>query len=124
MSEKSKRLGERGEDAAASYLERIGMTIVERNWRCQTGEVDIVALDGAEIVLVEVKTRKSTAKGTPEEAITPAKQRRYRKLAESYLQHAGGVEAPVRFDAIAILAISEDRALLRHHRAAFVPEAS
>lgn len=122
MSEKSKRLGERGEDAASAYLERIGMTVVERNWRCPSGEVDIVALDGSEIVLVEVKTRSSTAKGLPEEAITPAKQRRYRKIAASYLQHAGTADTSVRFDAIAILAVGEDRALLRHHRAAFVPE--
>jgi putative endonuclease len=121
MSEKSKRLGERGEDAAAAYLERAGMTVVERNWRCPSGEVDIVALDGEQIVLVEVKTRRSTAKGTPEEAITPAKQRRYRKLAEAYLQHAGTHDTSVRFDAIAILALSDDRALLRHHRGAFVP---
>lgn len=122
MSEKSKRLGERGEDAAASYLERVGMTVVERNWRCPSGEVDIVALDDTELVLIEVKTRRSTAKGAPEEAITPAKQRRYRKLAESYLQHAGDTTTPVRFDVITILAIAEDRALLRHHRGAFLAE--
>ena len=124
MSEKSKRLGERGEDAAAAYLERIGMTVVERNWRCPSGEVDIVALDGNEIVLIEVKTRSSVAKGLPEEAITPTKQRRYRKIAAAYLQHAGTAEPGVRFDAITVLAVGDDRALLRHHRAAFALEAS
>lgn len=124
MSDEGKRLGERGEDAAAAYLERTGMEIVERNWRCPAGEIDIVALDEKVLVLCEVKTRKSAAKGTGEDAVTPAKQRKYRKLAEAYLQHAGTPEVTVRFDVIAILVIGPDRALLRHHRAAFVPESA
>lgn len=123
MSEESKRLGERGEDAAAAYLERSGMTVVERNWRCQSGEIDIVALDGDELVLVEVKTRRNVSRGTPDDAVTPAKQRRYRRLAESYLAQAGAGPLNVRFDVVSILVIAQDRALLRHHRAAFVPEA-
>lgn len=123
MSDSSKRLGERGEDAAVAYLERAGLTIVERNWRCQSGEIDIVALDGDSLVLVEVKTRRSAAKGNPEEAITPAKRRRYARLAAAYIQHAGVEPVATRFDVIALLVISEDRALLRHHRAAFVIEA-
>jgi len=124
MAEDRRRLGERGEDAAAAYLERTGATIVERNWRSKTGEVDIVALDGYELVLCEVKTRRTAAKGTPEAAVTPTKQRRYARLAAAYLQHAGlGEGTAVRFDVISILVIAEDRALLRHHRAAFVPDA-
>lgn len=123
MSDSSKRLGERGEDAAVAYLERAGLTIVERNWRSQSGEIDIVALDGDALVLVEVKTRRSAAKGNPEEAITPAKRRRYARLAAAYIQHAGVEPVATRFDVIALLVISEDRALLRHHRAAFVIEA-
>ncbi|HEY5540156.1 MAG TPA: YraN family protein [Coriobacteriia bacterium] len=117
-----KRLGERGEDAAAAFLERAGMTVVERNWRCQAGEIDIVGLDDDAIVFVEVKTRRTVNKGTPEEAVTPAKRRRYAKLAAAYLQTAGLSDVPVRFDVITLLVIAEDRALLRHHRAAFVPE--
>lgn len=123
MSSEGKRLGERGEDAAAAYLERVGMTVVERNWRCSAGEVDIVALDGESIVLCEVKTRRTAAKGTPEDAVSPAKQRRYRRLAQAYLIAAGSPETQVRFDVVTILVIAPDRALLRHHRAAFVPEA-
>jgi putative endonuclease len=122
MSLDRKRLGERGEDAAAAFLERTGMTVVERNWRCSAGEIDIVALDQDAIVLVEVKTRRTVAKGTPEEAVTPAKQRRYAKLAAAYLQSAGVSDVPVRFDVITLLVVAEDRALLRHHRSAFVPE--
>jgi len=110
----------RGEDAAAAYLERIGMQVIERNWRTQAGEIDIVALDGDEIVFVEVKTRRSERAGTADEAVSPAKQRRVAKLATSYLRDAGaGADTPVRFDVVAIRVLAPDRALLRHHRAAF-----
>ncbi|MBW6468423.1 MAG: YraN family protein [Anaerosomatales bacterium] len=109
----------RGEDAAAAYLERTGCTVVERNWRCPSGEVDIVALDGVTLVIVEVKTRKTASAGTPEEAVSPTKQRRLVRIARHYLAHAGLDDAEVRFDVIAIRPIAEDRALLRHHRAAF-----
>jgi putative endonuclease len=110
---------QRGEDAAAAYLERIGCTVVERNWRCPSGEVDIVALDGPTVVIVEVKTRKTPAAGTPEEAVSPTKQRRLVRVTRHYLAHAGLTDTEVRFDVIAIRPIAEDRALLRHHRAAF-----
>jgi len=110
----------RGEDAAAAFLERIGMTVLDRNWRCQTGEVDIVARDGSALVFVEVKTRRSERAGTAEEAVSPTKQRRIAKLANVYLKScpdAAGDE--VRFDVVAIRVIAPDRALLRHYRAAF-----
>lgn len=122
MTTDGKRLGERGEDAAAAYLERVGMTLVERNWRCSAGEIDIIALDGDSLVLCEVKTRRTSVKGSPEEAITAAKQRKYARLAAAYVQHAGLDSPHVRFDVVSILVIAEDRALLRHHRAAFVVE--
>lgn len=122
MAGDRKKLGERGEDAAAAFLDRIGMTMVERNWRCAAGEIDIVALDGDVVVFCEVKTRRTIAKGTPEEAVTPAKQRRYARLAAAYLQQAGLDCVDVRFDVITLLVLAEDRALLRHHRAAFVSE--
>lgn len=115
----SKELGRKGEEAAAAYLERVGMDVVDRNWRCRSGEVDIVAREGDTLVLVEVKTRRSTRAGTPEEAVSPTKQKRLVKLARVYLaQHA---ESPgtVRFDVVSLLVLAEDRALLRHHRAAF-----
>ncbi len=115
-------MGQRGEDAAAAYLERTGFTIVERNWRTKAGEIDIVALDGETLVLCEVKTRRSVKKGTPEDAVTPTKQRRIRRLAETYIQHAGIEPVTVRFDVVSILVLAEDRALLRHHRSAFVVE--
>lgn len=121
MTDDRKTLGERGEEAAAAYLERSGMTIVERNWRCSAGEVDIVALDDDTVVLCEVKTRRTAAKGSPEEAVTSAKQRKYLRLAQEYLQRIGTTEVALRFDVITIMVVAEDRALLRHHRSAFVP---
>jgi putative endonuclease len=122
MTEKSRRLGERGEDAAAAYLERIGVQVVQRNWRCSRGEVDIVGIDGQTVVLCEVKTRTTRAKGSPEESITATKRRRYARLAEAYMQESGLEDVTVRFDVIALLVIGADRALLRHHRGAFVLE--
>lgn len=124
MTDPRKRLGERGEDAAAAYLERAGMTIVERNWRCKQGEIDIVALDEDVLVLCEVKTRRTVAKGTPEESVTAAKQKRYARLAAHYTAEAGIAPVSVRFDVVSILVVAEDRALLRHHRGAFTAEAS
>jgi putative endonuclease len=110
----------RGEDAAAAYLERIGMTIEARNWRSPAGEIDIVARDEGDLVFVEVKTRRSERAGSADEAVSVAKQKRVARLAEAYLRSEGVPETvPVRFDAVAIRVIAPDRALLRHHRAAF-----
>jgi putative endonuclease len=110
----------RGEDAASAYLERIGMILEARNWRCPAGEIDIVAKDGDELVFVEVKTRRSERTGTPDEAVTPAKQRRVARLADAYLRAEGcSSDQAVRFDAVAIRVLAADRALLRHHRGAF-----
>ncbi len=124
MSDARKRLGEKGEDAAVAYLARTGLTVIERNWRSTRGEVDVVALDGDILVLCEVKTRTSKAKGSPDDAVTPAKQRRYGRLAREYIQQAGLQDVSVRFDVVSILVVAPDRALLRHHRAAFSLEES
>jgi len=113
-------IGRRGEDAAAAYLERQGMTIVDRNWRNGRGEIDIVALDGQELVVCEVKTRASTSAGQPEEAVSPAKQRRLARLAQAYVAASDVSKMTVRFDVISIVVLRDDRALLRHHRAAFM----
>jgi len=110
----------RGEDAAAAFLTRIGMTVVDRNWRCSTGEVDIVARDEADLVFVEVKTRRSERAGTAEEAVSLTKQRRIARLAHAYLRDSPDLDYDqVRFDVVAIRVIAPDRALLRHYRAAF-----
>src|ERR1700709_100831 len=77
-------LGSRGEDLAASALTEAGMLVIDRNWRCSQGEIDIVALDGDETVFVEVKTRTSVAFGHPLEAITAQKLARLRRLAGAW----------------------------------------
>jgi len=78
-------LGRRGEELAARELERRGYQIVVRNWRCEAGEVDIVARQGAVWIFVEVRTRRGRTFGTPEESLTPAKQARMIDVAQSYL---------------------------------------
>jgi putative endonuclease len=117
-----RELASRGEDAAAAFLERVGMTVIERNWRCQAGEADIIALDGDDLVIVEVKTRRSTRAGTPEEAVTPAKQQRIVRIARTYASHAGLTPQRVRFDVVTLRVLSDDRALLRHLKDAFSAE--
>jgi putative endonuclease len=114
-----KELGRRGEEAAAAYLERIGFEVLDTNWRTRAGEVDIVARDGATLVLVEVKTRRSFAAGTPEESVSPTKQKRLGRLAAAYVQKLDTDPGAVRFDVVTIYVLGDDRALLRHHRAAF-----
>lgn len=115
-------LARRGEDAAAAFLERIGMTVVERNWRCPAGEADIIAVDGPDLVIVEVKTRRSARAGTPEEAVTPTKQRRIARIARAYLAASGLSPQRIRFDVVTLRVLSPDRALLRHLRDAFSVE--
>ncbi|MGO4582557.1 YraN family protein [Arthrobacter sp. 2RAF6] len=77
-------LGRQGETLAVTFLETQGMRIVDRNWRCSEGEIDIVALDGDTLVIAEVKTRKNLAYGHPFEAVDAAKLARLHRLALSW----------------------------------------
>ena len=117
----SKELGIRGEEAACAFLARRGHTIVERNWKHKRGEVDIISLDGEQVVLTEVKTRTGEGFGAPEEAVDPRKQGRLRKLGEAYLAHAGLTDVTMRFDVIAIWWTSEGVApdRIEHYESAF-----
>ncbi|MHB8328736.1 MAG: YraN family protein [Acidimicrobiales bacterium] len=83
-------LGKRGEDAVADWYRAHGYSVVDRNWRCPLGELDLVVLGegGAVLAFCEVKTRSSTVFGSPLEAVTAAKQRRLRRLAGSWLRIA------------------------------------
>ena len=112
-------LGRRGENAAASFLNRRGYTVLKRNWTCPAGEADIIARDGSAIVFIEVKTRSGAEKGLPSEAVGKQKREKYEKIAAMYLQDIDDVDVQVRFDVISILVIAKDRALLRHHVNAF-----
>lgn len=78
---KNRELGIRGEESAARYLETAGYRIIDRNWRCRDGELDIIASIDEVVAVVEVKTRTGHAAGHPYEAVTPAKVARLRRLA-------------------------------------------
>ena len=119
VADHNRAIGKRGEDAAVRYLMANGYDIVERNWRCRFGEVDIIARDDDALVFIEVKTRTSVEHGLPEEAVTPQKRARYEKMAALYLRDYEVVDVPLRFDVIAILVTAPDRAILRHHANAF-----
>jgi putative endonuclease len=98
-------LGRRGEKLAADHLIASGFEILERNWRCPQGEIDLVALQGDEVVFVEVKTRTSVAFGHPFEAITVQKLARLRRLASAWCEaHPERRRDRVRLDVIAIIA--------------------
>lgn len=110
-------LGKRGEDAAVRCLEHKGYEILERNWECDFGEADIIALSPeGSVVFIEVKTRKSLRAGFPEEAITLQKRKRYEKIAVDYMTKSDWEDGtPIRFDAVGIIVRGNDRAVLRHH---------
>lgn len=97
-------LGRRGEELAAAFLESAGYTVLDRNWRCARGEIDLVARHGNETVFVEVKTRSSTAFGHPFEAITDRKLARMRRLAHAWTEAHPYRRGSIRIDAIAVIA--------------------
>jgi putative endonuclease len=111
-------LGRLGEDAAVRHLMGLGWTIIERNWRCPEGELDIVAHDGSGLVVCEVKTRSRAAYGTPLEAITPAKAGRLRRLATRWLaSHGISQAADVRIDVIGLVRAGPGRFDVDHLKA-------
>jgi putative endonuclease len=107
-------LGMRGERIAERHLVARGMELLDRNWRCALGEIDLVMRDGDEVVFVEVKTRSSTAFGHPLEAITVAKLARLRRLAGAWLEAHPGVARRIRIDAVAVLAPHRAPATVDH----------
>ncbi|WP_206518210.1 YraN family protein [Rhodococcus sp. X156] len=96
-------LGAHGEDVASRYLTERGLVVLDRNWRCRQGELDLVAVDGQTLVVVEVKTRTGVAFGHPAESVTREKLLRLRRLAQLWLaaHRVGWVE--VRFDVVSVL---------------------
>ena len=107
-------LGRRGEDLAARFLEDAGYRVVERNWRCARGEIDIIARTGDTIVFVEVKTRSSLAFGHPFEAITATKLARLRVLAAAWCAEHRPRASRIRLDAIAVVAPRGARPTVEH----------
>jgi putative endonuclease len=114
------RIGNEGERATAEYLRARGYHILEHNFRCRGGEVDLIALDGATLVFVEVKLRRSGARGAPIEAVTALKQSRIRKAAQTYLAYSGRMFHSIRFDVVSIMKSGKNTDIT-HLRAAFSP---
>jgi putative endonuclease len=110
-------VGAYGERLAARYLIESGMQILDRNWRCDQGEIDIVAMDETCLVIVEVKTRRSLAFGSPVEAVTAAKAARLRRLAACWLaDHRTLVvgAGDVRIDVVGVLRPAHGAARIEH----------
>ncbi|NUU06742.1 YraN family protein [Leifsonia sp. C5G2] len=107
-------LGRRGEQVAADWLEGLGYRVVDRNWRCPTGELDLVLRQGRTLVFAEVKTRSSLEFGHPFEAITSAKSARLRRLAAHWCREHAPAAADVRIDAVAVTDAWSERPLVEH----------
>jgi putative endonuclease len=114
-------IGRYGEQVAARHLTEAGLTILARNWRCTSGELDIVARDGKVLVFCEVKTRSSTRFGRPAEAVVGAKAARLRRLAACYLAEQRTADPAafwpdVRFDVVSVVRPDVGDAQVEHLR--------
>ncbi len=101
MTNFRKTIGALGERLAQTKLVADGYTIIETNWRCQAGEMDIIARHGVEWIFIEVKTRTSTKYGSPEDSVDQRKQTRLARIAECYLDDQQ-LDAPWRIDMVAV----------------------
>lgn len=109
-------LGRMGEDVAARHLESEGFVVLERNWRCSEGELDILARDGDTLVVCEVKTRSSTRYGSPFEAITERKLHRLERLGMRWMRERGVRPTRMRVDIVSVLAPPDGRRVIEHVR--------
>jgi len=109
-------LGRYGETVAARHLAEAGMVVLDRNWRCRLGEIDVVLRDGPVLVVCEVKTRTSNDYGTPHEAVTPEKLQRLRRLAVAWVEAHAATPAEVRLDLVAVLRPLRGPAVVEHVR--------
>ena len=109
-------LGAYGEELAARHLTAQGMVILDRNWRCPEGELDLVLRDGPVLVACEVKTRSSTVCGTPHEAVDDAKLARLQRLAWRWLEERGLHPTEVRVDLVAVLRPRRGPSVVEHVR--------
>lgn len=113
-------LGRRGEELAARHLTAAGLRVIDRNWRCRHGEIDIVAVESGVTAFVEVKTRSGTAFGHPLEAITVQKLARLRRLAgawcDAHPEHRAEQGGRIRIDAVAVVAPRDGVPRIKHLR--------
>jgi putative endonuclease len=109
-------LGSYGEEVAARHLVALGMVLLDRNWRCDQGEIDLVARDGDTLVVCEVKTRRGLDYGTPVEAVTARKASRLRRLAACWLAQHPVHPREVRIDVVGVLRRPQGPVLVEHLR--------
>ena len=102
MVNERQQFGQASEQMVAAFLKRNGYRIIERNYRTQVGEIDIIAKQNGVLVFVEVKARRSDSYGNPKRAITPAKRRKISMAALVYLKSNGGVDQRARFDVVTV----------------------
>ena len=97
-----KDTGRKGEELAVGFLRNAGYRLVERNYRCRFGEIDIVAMDGSTIVFIEVKSRRTESFGVPQLAVGRDKQKKISRIALNYLQEKNITTRNARFDVVAV----------------------
>ncbi|MBK9178929.1 MAG: YraN family protein [Acidimicrobiales bacterium] len=104
MADRRRALGASGEEAAARWYVERGYDVLARNWRCRSGEIDLILRRGRTVVISEVKTRSSDAFGAPVEAVGRDKRVRLRHLAARWLEESGVRAGEIRFDVVSVLA--------------------
>jgi putative endonuclease len=113
-------VGRYGEDVAVRHLTETGMEVLARNWRCDLGEIDVIARDGSTVVVCEVKTRRGLDYGTPLEAVTARKMVRLRRLATrwvaEWVAETGEPPPEVRIDVVSVLLRRHGAAMVEHLR--------
>lgn len=109
-------LGAYGEEAAVRQLHESGLEILDRNWRCPDGELDVIAREGPALVICEVKTRSGAGFGTPLDAVTQAKAARLRRLARCWLSEQRVWFDEVRFDVVSVLCTGDGIVSIEHVR--------
>jgi putative endonuclease len=112
-------LGAYGERVAVRLLTDVGLQVLDRNWRCRSGELDIVARDGSALVFCEVKTRTGSGFGHPVEAVTAVKRARLRALARAWLDAHDHHAPDLRFDVVGVFVPAVGPARVTHLRNAF-----
>jgi putative endonuclease len=122
MADPRRGFGQEGESLAAAFLRRRGFKILATNFATPAGELDVVCEDGACVVFVEVKTRRSKDFGYPEEAITPEKRRHLARAANRFLAFYAWESRPFRFDAVAILHRDGTEPEIAHYEGIDMPE--
>ncbi|TCN58350.1 putative endonuclease [Rhodococcus sp. SMB37] len=113
---RNQEVGIHGEELAAEHLESTGMVVLERNWRCRYGELDLIAQDGAVLVFVEVKTRTGLGYGTPAEAVTRVKAERLRRLAGLWLADQDRRWDRIRIDVVTVVLVRGNAPEITHRK--------